>query len=184
MSNQFERRSLHDDLIDDIIEHQTVPQSNKSSYLLDSTKTTHNRTHESLPTVFNRPKFDPSEHSFIPVKAERPQIAASTSRIQPSSILMSNDERRKEIDRIIQHLYNGKLLTNNNEECSGSESSEPPVRILTKEPTATNVIVVPALKFNDEKKLNEVSNFRCSPQTNRLEANLFLFRDSLVFFYF
>ncbi|CAF1544321.1 unnamed protein product [Adineta ricciae] len=156
MSNQFERRPLHDDLIDDIIEHQTVPQSNKSSYFLDSAKTTQNRTHESLPTVFNRPKFDPSEHSFIPVKAERPQIAASTSRIQPSSILMSNDERRKEIDRIIQHLYNGKLLTNNNEEFSGSESSEPPVRILTKEPTATNVIVVPALKFNDEKKLNEL----------------------------
>lgn len=163
MSNQFERRLPHDDLIDDLIEQQTIPQSNKSSYFLDSAKITQNRTHASLPTVLNRPKFDPSEHSFIPVKAERSQITASTSRIQPSSILISNDERRKEIDRIIQHLYNGKILTSNNEEFSGSEASEPPVRILTKEPTGTNVIVVPALKLNDEKKLNEVSNFRCSP---------------------
>ncbi|UJR22529.1 hypothetical protein I4U23_025578 [Adineta vaga] len=149
MTNKVERRLLRDDLVDDIVDQQQpVSHSNKSSYFIDSTKKTQNRPYSSFPYAFNKPKCD---------QDDRLQLSStSSSRIHPSSMLMSNDERRKEIDRIIQHLYNGKLLTTTtSDEFSSSETSDPPIRMFNQPPTNSNVIVVPAVKVDDEKKINE-----------------------------
>ncbi|CAF0875413.1 unnamed protein product [Adineta steineri] len=168
MSNKHDRRLLRDDLIDDMIEppilSSTLNNPAASSFFIDSAKITQNRNYPSYPLVFNKPKFEQTDSSIKTIKndqRDRSQIKSS-SRIIPSSLLISNDERRKEIDRIIKNLYDGKLLTANNDDLSLSDNSESQIHSLSRGATTFSATTTAAtttttaVKTDEESKNNEL----------------------------
>jgi hypothetical protein len=65
---------------------------------------------------------------------------------------MSNDERRKEIDLIIKHVYDGKLLTANTNDRTASDNSEPLMHMLSR-----GAITTTTIKNDEESKNHDVS---------------------------
>lgn len=100
MSNRFQGRTPRFDLIDDLIDstaiiHQRKPPSSNRTY----------SNYSSLPISLN--KTDQSSSSTkLPDRLHLP-FARSDS----SSIMSNNDERRKELDLLLKHLYDGKLIS-------------------------------------------------------------------------
>ena len=132
MSTKIEGQPSHHDLIDDIIES---PAYNPISlFLIDGSKVIQNRNYSNLPSVFNRSKFEQTDNSStITLSNElRERLHLALPRSNQPIIMMSNDERRKEIDLILKHLHDGKLLTTMNDDRPFSEVSESPIQMLSK----------------------------------------------------
>jgi hypothetical protein len=64
--------------------------------------------------------------------------------------MISNDERRKELDLVLKHLYDGKLLTTMNDDRASSEISESSIQTLTRTPITTTT----TFKSDDDHKIN------------------------------
>lgn len=132
MSTKIQGRSSRHDLIDDIVESS----NKKSLVLIDGTKILPNRNYSSysnLPSLFNKSKFEQTDNSVVSITNDyRDRLHLTLPRSNSSLILMNNDERRKEIDLIIKNLYDGKLLTTNNDDRSLSDISEPRVHMFNK----------------------------------------------------
>jgi hypothetical protein len=141
MSTKIEGRTSSYDLIDDIVETSSSLSNRKSLALIDGTKILSNRNHSSysnLPSLFNKTKFEQIDNSTISLTNEvRDRLHLSLPRSNSSLILMSNDDRRKELDLIIKSLYDGKLLTTNNDDRPSSEVSEQSFYMLSKGPLTT-----------------------------------------------
>jgi len=113
MSTKYEGRSSHNDLIDDIVESSspTYPKKTTSNRIYSS--------YSSLPSSLNK-----IEHASLKrpnedrdrLNSTLPRSNSSLPRSNSSLMMMSNDQRRKEIDMIIKNLYDGKLMTTSNDE--------------------------------------------------------------------
>jgi len=143
MSTRIERRSLRDDLIDDIVE-PSASHNPISSFFIDSVTIPHNRSYSSLPLSFNKTKFEQTNDH-----RDRSHLISSRGN---SSHTMSNDERRKEIDLIIKHVYDGKLLTANTNDRTASDNSEPLMHMLSR-----GAITTTTIKNDEESKNHDVS---------------------------
>lgn len=98
MTSQFQGRPSRFDLIDDLIDSSAGGYQRK----LHSHRTYSN--YSSLPAALN--KNEPSSSSK-PSDRVRLPFARSDS----SSIMSNNDDRRKELDLLLKHLYDGKLIS-------------------------------------------------------------------------
>ena len=139
MLTKTEGRSSRHDLIDDIVETSSPVPSRKSSALIDGTKILPNRNYSSysnIPSLYNKSKFEQIDNFTNEVRDRR---HLTLPRSNSSLLLMSNDDRRKEIDLIIKHLYDGKLLIPNNDDRPASEVSEPSIHMLHKASMATTI---------------------------------------------
>jgi hypothetical protein len=147
MSSKIEGRSSRHDLIDDIVE--TPSSTFISSLVIDSSKTLLNGHYASIPSLFNnKSKLEQADHSSIILPNElRDRLNLTLPRSISSSVMMTNDERRKELDFIIKHLYGGKLLTSVNDDRPFSNTSEPSVYMLNKGST-----IATTMKNDDESK--------------------------------
>jgi hypothetical protein len=114
-------------------------------------------SYSNIPTLFNnKPKLEQTDNSM------RTSTSALTDEIRDrlnltiprssSSSTMRNDERRKELDLVLKHLYDGKLLTTLNDDRASSDMSEQSIPILSKGPTTTTT--TSNMKIADENKMN------------------------------
>jgi len=144
MSTRIERRSLRDDLIDDIVE-PSASHNPISSFFIDSVTIPHNRSYSSLPLSLSKTKFEQTNDH-----RDRSHFTSSRGN---SLHTMSNDERRKEIDLIIKHVYDGKLLTAaNTNDRPPSDNSEPLMHMLGR-----GAITTTTIKNDEESKNHDVS---------------------------
>lgn len=160
MPTKTEGRSSRHDLIDDIVDAPSLPSSTTfttnsiSSLLMDNSKTLPNKTHSSysnIPTLFNtKSKLEQTDNTTILTNELRDRLHLTLPRSNSSSTMMSNDERRKELDLVLKHLYDGKLLTSINDDRPLSETSETSIPILTRAPITTTT----TNKLDDETKIN------------------------------
>ena len=153
MSTKVERRSSLHDLIEDIVEPSSA--SNPISFrLIDSSKAIQNRnypSYQSLPSLINKTNFEQTDDSTVlSINELRDHLHLTLPRSNSSSIMMSNDDRRKEIDLIIKHLYDGKLSARINDENPVSDISESSTHMLRKEPITAPTTVM--IKNNGESK--------------------------------
>ncbi|CAF3534824.1 unnamed protein product, partial [Rotaria sp. Silwood2] len=161
MSSKLERPSSLHDLIDDIIEPSSSSSLSNpiSSLLRNSSKTLQNRnysSYSSIPSLYDRSKFEQTNNSLLTLTNElRDRAHITLPRSNSSIITMNNDDRRKEIDLIIKHLNDGKLLTPINDDHAVSDVSDPSMHILSKGPITTTT--TPIVK-NDEENNNNVRN--------------------------
>ena len=166
MSSKIDRRLLRDDFIDDIVEQPSLSNPPVPSFFIDGAKITQNRNYPSFPLVFNKPKLEQTDNPSMTLKndhRERSQVPLSHA--NSSALLMSNDERRREIDRIIKHLYDGKLLTATHDDLEGSDNFELPIQTFSRRTTTTTMTTstipttttTPTVKTDEESKNNEVS---------------------------
>lgn len=149
MSNRNERRSLRDDIIEDIVDPSPRASATTpiSSFVIDSVKISQNQNYSSLPLLFNKP----NDHR------DRSHHLLSSCR-NSSSLTMSNDERRKEIDLIIKHLYDGKLLTATTDDRTASDNSEPSIPTLSRRAIITTTTATTKTGNSDEEsKTQDVS---------------------------
>ena len=171
MPTKIEGRSSRHDLIDDIVEapaSSPFVSNSVSSFSMDTSKALANRNYSSytnIPTLFNtKSKLDKAStltSGTNTLTSElRDRLHLSLPRSTSSSTMMSNDERRKELDLVLKHLYDGKLLTAMNDDRPSSEISEPSTPMLTKAPITTTTSIG---KFDDDPRMNlgnlEVSRF-------------------------
>jgi hypothetical protein len=138
MSTKFEGRSSYHDLIDDLVES---PSSSSKS-----------RNFSSLPSLIDRNNNPPIKMT----NERRDRFHLTLPRSNSSLIMMSNDERRKEIDLIIKHLYDGKLITTSNDDHPPSDRSEQAIHMSSKEPITTMTIKT------DKENKNNISNIDVS----------------------
>lgn len=137
MSTKFEGRSLHHDLIDDIVE-------SPSSYPM---KTIQNRTfspYSSLPSSIHKTTSSP----LTMTNELRDRLQLTLPRSNSSLIMMNNDDRRKEIDQIIKHLYDGKLISTINDDHPPPPPPSDNFESLTTIKTEKENIDVSILNFN------------------------------------
>jgi hypothetical protein len=156
MPTKIEGRSSRHDLIDDIVE---APPSSSSfashsipSFLMDASKTVPTKTYSSysnIPTLFNNKSNENSNSTLT--NELRDRLHLTLPRSNSSSTMISNDERRKELDLVLKHLYDGKLLTAMNDDRPGSDISDASAPILTRAPITTTTTKV---QRDDESKLN------------------------------
>lgn len=116
MSNKFEGRLLHHDLIDDIVESPSL-----SSYPLKSISNRSYTAYSSLPTSLHKTISTP----LTMTNEFRDRLQSTLPRSNSSLIMMNNDDRRKELDLILKQLYDGKLITAMNDDHSPSANPEP-----------------------------------------------------------
>jgi hypothetical protein len=164
MPTKIEGRSSRHDLIDDILEAPTSSSfvSNSiSSFMMDGSKTLPNRSYSSyssIPTLFNnKSKHEQTENSSSTATAMltnelRDRLHLTLPRSNSSSTMISNDERRKELDLVLKHLYDGKLLTSMHDDRPMSETSDSSIPILSKGPTTTTT--TNTIKSDDESKMH------------------------------
>ncbi|CAF4440822.1 unnamed protein product [Rotaria sp. Silwood2] len=178
MSSKLERPSSLHDLIDDIIEPSSSSSLSNpiSSLLRNSSKTLQNRnysSYSSIPSLYDRSKFEQTNNSLLTLTNElRDRAHITLPRSNSSIITMNNDDRRKEIDLIIKHLNDGKLLTPINDDHAVSDVSDPSMHILSKGPITTTT--TPIVK-NDEENNNNVRNIDFLPldsDTSTLQREL------------
>lgn len=157
MPTKIEGRSSRHDLIDDIVEapSSSIFASNSiSSFLMDGSKTSPNKTHSSysnIPNLFNnKSKFEQPDNSTTLTNELRDRLHLTLPRSNSSSTMISNDERRRELDLVLKHLYDGKLLTSMNDDRPLSETSEASIPILSRAPITTTT----STKHDDENKIN------------------------------
>ena len=167
MPTKLEGRPSRHDLIDDIVEapsSSTFASNSVSSFMADGSKTMPNRTYSSytnIPTLFssnnNKPKLEKTASVTAATTTTtfsndlRDRFQLNLPRSNSSSTMMSNDERRKELDLVLKHLYDGKLLTSINDDRPSSDLSEPSTPFLAKGPmTTTNT----HMKREDDNQMN------------------------------
>ena len=138
MPAKVEGKPSCQDLIDDIVEPSpSAFHAVSSSSFIDGSRTAPpNRTYASysnLPSLFNsgstKSKFDPLEHlagGLIHDVRDRFQLALPRS--NSSSLMLNGDERRKELDLLLKHLYGGKMLPSINDERPSSDISDASTR--------------------------------------------------------
>ena len=158
MPTKIEGRSSRHDLIDDIVD--ATPSSaflsnSVSSFMMDGSKTLPNRNYSSysnIPSLYNnKSKSEQTENSTSTALTTelRDRLHLTLPRSSSSSTMISTDERRKELDLVLKHLYDGKLLTSMHDDRPASETSEQSIPILSKGPMTTTT----SHKSNDENKL-------------------------------
>jgi len=187
MPTKIEGRSSHHDLIDDIVEapSSSIFGSNSiASFTMDGSKTLPNKSYSSysnIPSLFNnKSKVEQTENSTTTTTLTnelRDRLHLTLPRSNSSSAMISNDERRKELDLVLKHLYDGKLLTSMNDDRPSSDISESSIPILSRTPITTTTTTT-MNKSDDESKSNigniEVSlfheifsNIQKKPKTNK-----------------
>src|SRR5690349_3428083 len=118
MPTKIEGRSSRHDLIDDIVEAPSTSSfatNSISSFIMDGSKTLPNKTFSSytnIPTLFNnKSRYEQTDHSSSTTTALtnelRDRLHLTLPRSNSSTTMMSNDERRKELDLVLKHLYDG-----------------------------------------------------------------------------
>ena len=152
MPTKLEGRPSRHDLIDDIVEapsSSSFVSNSVSSFMIDGSKTMPNRNYSSysnIPTLFssnNKPKLEKTSSVTTATATAtlsnelRDRLQMNLPRSSSSSTMMSNDERRKELDLVLKHLYDGKLLTSMNDDRPSSDLSEPSTPFLAKGPLTT-----------------------------------------------
>ena len=152
MPTKIEGRSTRHDLIDDIVETSTST-SFASSFLMDGTKTLPAKSYSSysnIPTLFNqKSKLDQNDNLTL-TNELRDRFHLTLPRSNSSSAMISNDERRKELDLVLKHLYDGKLLTTMNDDRASSDRSEASIQTLTRAPVTTTTNI----KSDEDDKIN------------------------------
>ena len=173
MPTRIEGRSSRYDLIDDIVEtpsSSAFASNSVSSFMMDSSKTLPAKTYSSysnIPTLFNnKSRQDSTESSTTLTNELRDRLHLTLPRSNSSSTMISNDERRKELDLVLKHLYDGKLLTTMNDDRPLSEISESSMPILSRTPITTTTT---RLQHDEESKMN-VGNLEVS--SNVLDCNI------------
>jgi hypothetical protein len=170
MPTKVEGRSSRHDLIDDIVEPPSASSfaSNSiSSFMMDGSKTLPNRTFSSysnIPTLFNnKSKYEQTDNSTATTTALtnelRDRLHLTLPRSNSSTTMISNDERRKELDLVLKHLYDGKLLTSMNDDRPSSDISESVIPILSRAPISMTTTTT--IKSDEESKMN-VGNIEVS----------------------
>ena len=170
MPTKIEGRSSRQDLIDDIIE---VPLSSSgfasnsaSPFMMECSKTLSNRNYSSysnIPDLFNnKTKHERTDNSATRTTATltnelRDRFHLTLPRSNSSSTMISNDERRKELDLVLKHLYDGKLLSSMYDDRPSSDVSESSIPILSKGPITTTT----TNKNDDDNRIN-VGNIEVS----------------------
>jgi hypothetical protein len=156
MPTKIEGRSSRHELIDDIVE---APSSSLfashsiQSFMMDGSKTLPNKTYSSysnIPTLFNNKS---NENSTILTNELRDRLHLTLPRSNSSSTMITNDERRKELDLVLKHLYDGKLLTAMNDDRPSSDISETSIPILSRAPITTTTTTT-KLQRDEESKIN------------------------------
>jgi len=144
MPTKIEGRSSHQDLIDDIVEPSasvSFASNSVSTLIMDGSKTLPNKTFSSysnIPTLFVNQKTKLDQQDNLALTSElRDRLHLTLPRSSSSSTMMSNDERRKELDLVLKHLYDGKLLTNMNEDRMSSDLTETMMPTLSRAPITT-----------------------------------------------
>ena len=66
--------------------------------------------------------------------------------------MISNDERRKELDLVLKHLYDGKLLTTMHDDRPPSDISESSMHTLSRTPITTTTTT--RVQQDEENKMN------------------------------
>jgi hypothetical protein len=157
MPTKIEGRSSHHELIDDIVE--ATPSSSVSNSrplsIMDGSKTLQNKSFSSysnIPGLYNnKSKLEQTDNSTTTLTNElRDRLHLTLPRSSSSSTILNNDERRKELDFVLKHLYDGKLLTSINDDRLPSELSESSIPILNRTPITTTT----TNKNDDENKIN------------------------------
>lgn len=165
--------SSRHDVIEDIVEAPSSAVAKFTSQSITSfqmdggggSRTLPNRIYSSytnLPTLFSTKsnvEQQQIDSSTTVTNELRDRLHLTLPRSNSSSTMMSNDERRKELDLILKQLYDGKLLTSMHDDRPSSEMSESSIRHMSKGPlTMTNSTI----KSDNENKITipdlEVSN--------------------------
>ncbi|CAF0828367.1 unnamed protein product [Rotaria sordida] len=159
MPTKIEGRSLRQDLIDDIVEapsSSSFMSSSASSILVDNSKSLPNRNYSSysnIPSLFNnKTKNEQTDRTTILTNELRDRLHLTLPRSNSSSTMISNDERRRELDLVLKHLYDGKLLTSMNDDRPSSDISESSIPILSKGPITKTTTTM--IKNDDDNKIN------------------------------
>ncbi|CAF0813168.1 unnamed protein product [Rotaria sordida] len=159
MPTKIEGRSLRQDLIDDIVEapsSSSFMSSSASSILVDNSKSLPNRNYSSysnIPSLFNnKTKNEQTDRTTILTNELRDRLHLTLPRSSSSSTMISNDERRRELDLVLKHLYDGKLLTSMNDDRPSSDISESSIPILSKGPITKTTTTM--IKNDDDNKIN------------------------------
>jgi hypothetical protein len=158
MPTKTEGRSSHHDLIDDIVEapssSSTFTSNSIASFTMDGSKTLQNKPYSSysnIPSLFNnKSKYEQTDNSTLTTNELRDRLHLTLPRSSSLSTMISNDERRKELDLVLKHLYDGKLLTTMNDDRASSEISESSIQTLTRTPITTTT----TFKSDDDHKIN------------------------------
>jgi hypothetical protein len=178
MSTKFEGRLSRHDFIDDIVE----PSS--SSYQIKTIQNRNYSTFSSLPSLLHKTDNSP----IIITNELRDRLPLTLPRSNSSLIMMSNDDRRKEIDLIIKHLYDGKLITTLNDDHQPLDDSEPSIHMLSKELLTTttdkenknNVGTIDVSILIKFKKNVLIRSCRAEPRLDRVQVSKFWSRCALV----
>lgn len=115
MSSQFQGRPTRFDLIEDLVD---APSSTYSRKIL-SQRTYSN--YSSLPAALNKHEYPPSPSRKITAEL-RDRLQLTLPRSNSSSIMMNNDERRRELDLLIKQLYDGKIISSITDDQHQSET--------------------------------------------------------------
>lgn len=167
MPTRTDARLSSHDLIDDIVEappSSAIMSRSVSSAMMDASKTVTNRNYSSysnIPSLFNgKSKLEQTDNASSMLTNElRDRLHLTLPRSNSSIVMMSNDERRKELDLVLKHLYDGKLLTSMQDDRPSSEISELSIPMLSKAPiTKTSSTLT---KSDDDSKHN-VGNIEVS----------------------
>ena len=158
MPTKLEGRSSRHDLIDDIVEAPATSSfgsNSVSSFMMDGSKTLPNKNYSSysnIPSLFsNKSKHEPSDNSTAVAAELRDRLHLTLPRSNSSSTMISNDERRKELDLVLKRLYDGKLLTSMNDDRPSPDQSEASIPILSRAPV-TVTTSSHKLEFDEESK--------------------------------
>lgn len=164
MPTKLEGRSTRHDLIDDIVEapsSSSLISNSIASFRVDGSKPLANRnfsSYSNIPTLFtNKSKHEQTDNSMRTTSTTtltdelRDRLNLTLPRSSSSSV-MRTDERRKELDLVLKHLYDGKLLTTLNDDRASSDISEQSIPILSKGPTTTTANM--KLDDDDNNKIN------------------------------
>ena len=130
MSSQFQGRLPRFDLIDDLID------SSASSYQRKLLSHRSYSNYSSLPAALN--KNEQSSSGKLPDRLRLP-----FSRSDSSSIMSNNNERRKELDLLLKHLYDGKLISTIN----GDHHSESITTSTKQEKETSNNLEVKIIEY-------------------------------------
>ncbi|CAF2112881.1 unnamed protein product [Rotaria magnacalcarata] len=160
MPTKIEGRSSSHDLIDDIVEapsSSSFMSNSISSTMMDTSKilpARHYSSYSNLPSLFNnKSKLEQTDGSSTLLTNElRDRLHLTLPRSSSSSTMVSNDERRKELDLVLKHLYDGKLLTSMHDDRPSSDISEATIPMLTKGPITKTTTTI--IKSDDESKHN------------------------------
>ncbi|CAM4962931.1 unnamed protein product [Rotaria socialis] len=163
MSTKVEKRSSLHDLIDDIIESPLSSYPIYSRLKDGGSKAFQNRNQTSRTSLFDKSKYEKIDNLIPTITNDFRDRAVGTLPYSNSSTnTMSNEERRKEIDFIIKHLYDGKLSTINDDRAV-SDVSEKSMSVLSKGPITKTTTTTAAILKNDDRRKNSIDSFDLLP---------------------